>query len=86
MFIFWAVGPVAKQEAVFAQCPTPWGQLEVCPGSHVPKHSSKTATPPPPSAALIPLDSISQRALIHIAAGEGAKKKKREKQCFTEAL
>lgn len=74
-------GPLAKQDAVFAGCPTPWGRLEGCPGSRVQKQVCELATTTiSTSAALIPLNSISQRALIHTAAGEGWKK--REKSNF----
>jgi len=56
---------------VSAGCPTPWGCLEGCPGSRVQKQVYELATTTiSTSAALIPLNSISQRALIHTAAGE----------------
>lgn len=72
-------GSVAKQETVFAGWPTPWGRLEGCPGSRVQKQVSKlaAATTTSTSAALIPLNSISQRVLIHTAAGEEGKKKEK---------
>lgn len=79
---------VAKHETVFAGWPTPWGCLKGCPGSRVQKQVSElAAATTSTSAALIPLNSISQRVLLHTAAGEGGKKKEgREKQHFIEAL
>lgn len=69
-----------NKTAVFAGCPTPWGCLEGCPGSCIQKqvHDLATTTSST-SAALIPLNSISQRALIHTAAGEGWGEGEREK-------
>lgn len=76
MFIFWKNGPRFQTRRLSAGCPTPWGWFKSCPGSRVQKQVYELATTTvSTSAALIPVNSISQRALIHTAAGEGGKKK-----------